>query len=57
MRLPRAGTVEIVPSVLSADFARLADEIAVITSADCIGDRVYGWPGGRYGGCRCVGWP
>ncbi len=33
MRLPKAGTVEIVPSVLSADFARLADEIAEITSA------------------------
>ncbi len=33
MRLPRAGTIEVVPSVLSADFARLADEIAVITSA------------------------
>ncbi|UCC96627.1 MAG: ribulose-phosphate 3-epimerase [Phycisphaerales bacterium] len=33
MRLPRAGTTEVVPSVLSADFARLADEIAQITSA------------------------
>ncbi len=33
MRLPKAGTVEIVPSILSADFARLADEIAVVTSA------------------------
>jgi len=33
MRLPKAGTIEIVPSVLSADFARLADEITVITSA------------------------
>ncbi|MHC4478743.1 MAG: ribulose-phosphate 3-epimerase [Planctomycetota bacterium] len=33
MRLPKAGTIEIVPSVLSADFARLADEIAVITLA------------------------
>ena len=33
MRLPKAGTIEIVPSVLSADFARLADEIAVVTSA------------------------
>jgi ribulose-phosphate 3-epimerase len=31
MRLPKAGTIEIVPSVLSADFARLADEIAVVT--------------------------
>jgi ribulose-phosphate 3-epimerase len=33
MRLPKAGTVEIAPSILSADFARLADEIAVIESA------------------------
>ncbi|MHC4424752.1 MAG: ribulose-phosphate 3-epimerase [Planctomycetota bacterium] len=33
MRLPEAGTIEIVPSVLSADFARLADEIAVVSSA------------------------
>ena len=33
MRLPKAGTIEIVPSILSADFAKLADEIAVITSA------------------------
>lgn len=33
MRLPKAGTIEIAPSVLSADFARLADEIAVITKA------------------------
>jgi ribulose-phosphate 3-epimerase len=33
MRLPKAGTIEIVPSILSADFARLADEIAVIASA------------------------
>ena len=33
MRLPKAGTIEIVPSVLSADFARLADEIGEITSA------------------------
>ena len=33
MRLPKAGTIEIVPSVLSADFARLGDEIAVIASA------------------------
>ncbi len=33
MRLPKAGTIEIVPSILSADFARLADEIAVVTSA------------------------
>ena len=33
MRLPKTGTIEVVPSVLSADFARLADEIAEITSA------------------------
>ncbi len=32
-RLPKAGTIEIAPSILSADFARLADEIAVIESA------------------------
>jgi len=31
--LPNPGTVEIVPSILSADFARLADEIAVVASA------------------------
>lgn len=31
--LPRAGTVEIAPSILSADFAKLADEIALIESA------------------------
>ena len=33
MRLPKAGTVEVVPSILSADFARLAEEIAVVESA------------------------
>jgi ribulose-phosphate 3-epimerase len=33
MRLPKTGTIEIAPSILSADFARLADEIAVIESA------------------------
>ena len=33
MRLPKAGTIEVVPSVLSANFARLADEIAEITAA------------------------
>jgi ribulose-phosphate 3-epimerase len=33
MRLPKAGTIEIVPSILDADFARLADEIADIESA------------------------
>ena len=32
-QLPKAGTVEIAPSILSADFARLADEIAEIESA------------------------
>ena len=33
MKLPKAGTIEVAPSILSADFARLADEIAVVTSA------------------------
>ena len=33
MKLPKAGTIEIAPSILSADFARLADEIAGIESA------------------------
>ena len=33
MRLPEPGTIEIAPSILSADFARLADEIALIESA------------------------
>lgn len=33
MKLPAPGTIEIAPSILSADFARLADEIAVIASA------------------------
>ncbi len=33
LRLPKAGTVEIVPSILSADFARLADEIAQVKAA------------------------
>jgi len=33
MRLAKAGTIEIAPSILDADFARLADEIAVIESA------------------------
>ncbi len=32
-KLPKAGTIEIAPSILSADFARLADEIAAIESA------------------------
>lgn len=33
MKLPKAGTIEIAPSILSADFARLAEEIAVVESA------------------------
>src|SRR3989304_196149 len=33
MRLPKAGTIEINPSILSADFAQLADELAVIEKA------------------------
>jgi ribulose-phosphate 3-epimerase len=33
LRLPKAGTIEIAPSILSADFARLADEIAQVESA------------------------
>ena len=33
LRLPKAGTIEIVPSILDADFGRLADEIAVVASA------------------------
>lgn len=33
MRLPKAGTVEIVPSVLAADAARLADDIAQVEAA------------------------
>lgn len=33
LRLPKAGTFEVAPSILSADFARLADEIAEIESA------------------------
>lgn len=33
MRLPKAGTIEIAPSILSADFANLADEIALVESA------------------------
>jgi ribulose-phosphate 3-epimerase len=32
-RLPRPGTIQIAPSILSADFARLADEINLIESA------------------------
>jgi len=33
LRLPKAGTVEIVPSILSADFAQLADELAQVKAA------------------------
>src|SRR5512137_766755 len=33
MKLPKAGTIEVNPSILSADFARLADEIAIIEKA------------------------
>jgi ribulose-phosphate 3-epimerase len=33
LRLPKAGTIEIAPSILSADFAKLADEIAQVESA------------------------
>jgi len=33
LRLPKAGTVEIAPSILDADFAHMADEIAVVASA------------------------
>ncbi len=33
LRLPAAGSLEIAPSILSADFARLADEIAQVESA------------------------
>jgi ribulose-phosphate 3-epimerase len=33
LRLPKAGTVEIAPSILSADFAKLADEIAQVEAA------------------------
>jgi ribulose-phosphate 3-epimerase len=31
--LPSPGTIEVVPSILSADFARLAEEIAIVASA------------------------
>ena len=33
MKLPKPGTIEIAPSILSADFARLADQLAMIESA------------------------
>jgi ribulose-phosphate 3-epimerase len=32
-RLPRPGTIEVNPSILAADFARLADELAVVEKA------------------------
>jgi ribulose-phosphate 3-epimerase len=34
LRLPKAGTIEVVPSILSSDFAELANEITEIESAD-----------------------
>ena len=33
MKMPKAGTIEIAPSILSADFAKLGDEIAEIEAA------------------------
>jgi ribulose-phosphate 3-epimerase len=33
MRLPEPGTIQIAPSILSADFGRLADEIAQVEAA------------------------
>jgi ribulose-phosphate 3-epimerase len=33
LRLPKAGTVEVCPSILSADFAQLADELAQVKAA------------------------
>ena len=33
MRLPEPGTIQVAPSILSADFTRLADEIQVVKSA------------------------
>ena len=33
LRLPKAGTVEVCPSILSADFAQLADELAQVKVA------------------------
>lgn len=33
MKLPKTGTIEIAPSILSADFAKLADELAEIEAA------------------------
>jgi len=34
LRLPKAGTIEVAPSILSADFARLAGEISEVEKAD-----------------------
>jgi ribulose-phosphate 3-epimerase len=34
MRLPKPGTIEVNPSILASDFARLADELAIIERAD-----------------------
>jgi len=34
LRLPKAGTIEVVPSILSADFAHLADEIKQVEKAN-----------------------
>ena len=33
MRLPKAGTIEVSPSLLSADFSKLASEVAEIEAA------------------------
>ena len=33
MSLPKPGTIEIAPSILSSDFARLAEELARIEAA------------------------
>jgi ribulose-phosphate 3-epimerase len=33
MKLPKPGTIEINPSILASDFARLADELAVVEQA------------------------
>ena len=33
-KLPKPGTIEVNPSILSADFARLADELAIVERAD-----------------------
>ncbi|MHC4988981.1 MAG: hypothetical protein ACYTFX_10885, partial [Planctomycetota bacterium] len=32
MKLPKTGTCELAPSILSADFANLASEIAQVTA-------------------------